>query len=114
MKFVGHIDDEDLLEIIKSANLSDKKELESVIAKIKKNHKKQKPKPYSASQIVGEQSFRFQAGVNYDWDEMQCLSQFFPKNSYRLSEPTDFHHSRWGVRMLTTVEIKVDVALLGD
>lgn len=128
MKFVGHIDDEDLLKVFKSLGLSSKKQMESAIAKIEKTQKQEmerilvsirgakkevESKVFSTSQIVGEQIFRFQEGVNYGWEEMQCLSQFFPKESYRLSEPTDFNHSDWGVRMLRTVEIKVDVSLLG-
>jgi len=129
MKFVGHIYDEDLLKIFKSVGLFTKEEmaealeavkqgqkhvLREAVEAIKREKENENLTVHSTSQSVGEQTFRFQEGVNYDWDEMQCLAQFFPKESYRLSEPSDFRHSSWGVRMLQTVEIKVDVTLLGD
>lgn len=63
--------------------------------------------------MKGEQVFVFREGTHYSWDELQCMAQFFPKKSYRLSDPNDHNYSRLGVYMLRTVEIKVDVTLLG-
>lgn len=129
MKFVGHIDDKELLAILKSLGLTSKAEMRKAIAAIKRAQKEEmerhlvairgakkevKSKIFSTVQTIGEQSFHFQAGVNYTWDELQCLAQFFPKDTYRLSEPSDLNHSDWVVRMLQTVDIKVDVTVLED